>query len=103
MEISYREIELQNGEKIKLTLNFAGLYKLRNKEPQLYEEYNGMIMDGIHDDLQNIRMIYIAYVCANLEEHMGFEEFLESAPFDREIINQAIGGMLTPSKKKEDL
>ena len=40
MKCTFKELELQNGEVIKLTLNFARLLQLKNKRKKVYEEYN---------------------------------------------------------------
>lgn len=104
MNSSIYTIELQNGEKVNLTLNFAALYKLRAKNKQLYDRYNKIITNGSADEIENIHIIYTAYVCANTgNEIMSFEEFLEVVPFDREIIGDAIASLLTPQKKTQNL
>ena len=40
MNCTFKELQLQNGEVIKLTLNFRRLLQLKNKRKKLYERYN---------------------------------------------------------------
>ena len=78
-------IELVNGETVGLTLTFARLYRLRACNPQIYEKYNRIMMDGAKDTFDFLRIIYTAYICSNLEkidDCMSFEDFIELAPFD---------------------
>lgn len=98
-------LELQNGETVNLTLNFAALYKLRAKDKKLYERYNSIITAGeIKDEIDNIEILYVAYVCANInDEYMSFEEFIEFIPYDREEISDVLLALLTPQAKKKDL
>lgn len=104
MDSSVYVLELQNGEKVNLTLNFAALYKLRAKDRAMYDRYNKIITNGVKDELENTQIIYTAYVCANLDnEKMSFEDFIEVIPFDREIINDAIFSLITPQKKTQNL
>ena len=39
MKCTFKELTLENGEVIKLTLNFARLLQLKNKRKKEYEEY----------------------------------------------------------------
>lgn len=99
---TFWEIELGNGEKTTLTLNFARLYKLRAKNRNLYDRYNKIIMGEIKEEIDNVVIIYVAYVCAHIDEnYLSFEQFLDVAPYDRAAIGIAIERLLTPSKKKQ--
>lgn len=104
MDSSIYVLELQNGEKVNLTLNFASLYKLRAKDKKLYDIYNKAAANKEPDEIDNARIIYTAYVCASSnDEIMSFENFLEVIPYDREIIGDAIASLLVPQKKTQNL
>lgn len=99
---TFWKIKLQTGEEVDLTLNFAALYRLRAKDRTLYDRYNRISTSGkLMEDLDNIIIIYTAYVCAHInEDYMSFQDFLEVAPYDREKIGDAIMMLLTPNAKK---
>lgn len=102
---TYYKINLLDGTETEMTLNFAALYKLRAKNKSLYDRYNELMTKGqIKDELDNITILYTAYVCANIDkEYMNFKDFLEVVPFDRDVIGDIILNLLTPSAKKKDL
>lgn len=103
IQSTYQEIELQNGEKVKLTLNYAALYKLRKQNKDIYDRYNRLMQSNQKEDLDNITIVYVAYACAHIdEEYLTFTEFLEIAPYDRNEINDVLTMLIAPSAKKKD-
>lgn len=100
MKNTYKELELSNGEKIKLTLNFARLLYIRNQEPKQYDELMRIMQSkDIDPILDSIKVIYVAYLCANVNnEVLKEEEFMELVPFDLEKVNILAGQLLQGGK-----
>ena len=101
MEAPFWEIELTDGSVVRLNLNFASLYALRESpEREVYEEYARIRAKAQTDELDAAYIVYTAYVCANREGHVSFEEFLDRLPPDRSVLSGAIDMMLEPQKKR---
>lgn len=99
----YFKFELNNGDIVMITLNFGALYRLRNTDKQLYDEYNGILRkkDTDKDEIDSARLVYVAYRCANEADHMSFEEFIDKMPYNRKYIQRIIQDLYYTSKKKE--
>ena len=102
MKNTYQELELNNGEVVKLTLNFARLLKIKNDREVLYNRLMRILqasdIDVISDSLT---VIYVAYLCANLDiEVLSEDDFIELVPFDLEKINVIAGKLIMGNKKK---
>ena len=102
MKNTYQELELLNGETVKLTLNFARLLKIKNDQPKVYDSFmkvlNNKEFDIVFDSLT---VLYTGYLCANInnESILSEDEFYENIPFDLEVIN-VVAGQLVQGKKK---
>lgn len=99
---TYQELELENGEIVKLTLNFARLLKIKSTQPKLYERFMKVLQNKEFDIVfDSLTVLYTGYVCANIsnESVLSEEEFTELVPFDLEVIN-VLAGKLIQSKKK---
>jgi len=102
---TYIEIECKDGNRIKLTLAFYRMYQLKNKNKQIYEKCNKILTKGSEDILDNIQILYAAYLCANIEtmdKCMAYEEFLQNIPDDWNMVGK-IAKQLVGVKKKKDL
>lgn len=101
MEPTFWEVELINGEKIKATITFERLYKLANKNKEMYDKYDEIIHGhGNGGDLDSAYVLYVAYVCANIDaEYMGWEEFMAFLPYDPDRIVGIVNEMVAPKKK----
>ena len=96
------DFELDDGRVVKMTLRFYALYLLKSKNKQAYERYNKIMIKGPQEELENVTILYTAYLCANLEnidECMTEMEFLQNMPDDREYINEILSGLINPKKK----
>ncbi len=96
------EFELNDGEKINLIINFSLLYQLRSKNKSIYDKYSKTILVGSEDLFDFIQIIYVAYLCANindLDNCMSFDTFIEKMPNDVRKIAE-VAGELTQTKKK---
>ena len=102
MKNTYQEFELANGEKVKLTMNFARLLKVKNDNPKLYDDLMRILQYKEFDPVfDSIRVLYIGYLCAQLgsgKEVYTEEEFIELVPFDLEKINILAGKLIQGGK-----
>lgn len=103
-----RELTLQNGETVELTLNFRYLNDLRAKRPEAAEgPWNAMkvAMGGGKDDMiwPSIQAIYAAYLCGTikagtLDEAYSYDDFLEQLPEDPAVIITTVNELLSPNQ-----
>lgn len=94
------DVEMINGEILKMTLNFKNLYLLRNKDKKTYSEYMRISNAGPQDEMEVAMMLYTAYKCANLDQECKtFEDFIEILPVNREEVTE-IALKLQPKKKQ---
>ena len=96
------EMELEDGQKVQLTLAFYRLYQLKAKNKDLYSHYNKIMTKGPEEELDMIVILYTAYLCANIEhveDCMSELEFMKLVPSNRKVIRE-IEEELIASKKK---
>ena len=94
--------DLNDGEKINLTISFKLLYQLRSKNKSLYEKYSKTVLLGSEDLFDFIQIIYVAYLCANIDDLsncMDFETFIDKIPNNARIIAETAGELTQPKKK----
>lgn len=102
MKNTYLELELENGETVKLTLNFARLLKIKNDQPKLYDKFMKVLQNNNFDIVfDSLTVLYTGYLCANInnESVLSEDEFYAEVPFDLEVIN-ILAGQLVQGKKK---
>lgn len=92
-------------ESVSVSLSFGLLYRLERINSKLYNEYNDIITGGSNSEFDNIKLLFVAYVCANLKDYqndllLSYEEFLDSLPDDREYIGDLLKSLVSTSKKK---
>ena len=101
-----RDFTLNNGEVVKLTLNFGALYKLRAKNKKLYDEYNASERKTADkfEELDMALIIFTAYTCANIDNDSRYdmETFYGMLPDDREVLADMMQLLLNPQKKRAD-
>lgn len=97
-----KTLELIDGKKINLTLNFRKLLNVRNNRKELYKRYNNAILDGMKDVFDVITILYTAYLCGldDIETGMTEECFMEKVPPYVYELNR-IARDLTTAKKPE--
>ena len=108
MKCTFKELELQNGEVIKLTLNFSRLLQLKNKRKKDYELYNNVLGGKEKDNLLGtLIIVYTAYLCANIDKLdddnnslMSREEFIDAIPNSFGLINDIAVELTNPKQKK---
>lgn len=102
MKNTYQELELVDGQTIKMTLNFARLLKVKNDQPQIYDRFMKVLQNKDFDIISDsLAVLYVGYLCANVgnESVMTEDEFVELMPFDLELINVKAGQLIQGKKK----
>ena len=96
------DFELVDGTVVQLTLRYISLYQLRGKNRAAYDKYNRIMMKGPQEELENVTVLYTAYLCANLtkiDECMTELEFMDLMPADREYVGTVLQGLIVGKKK----
>lgn len=94
------QFELE-GETVDLTLTFYALNQLKNKHPREYKRYFELAKNGVVSDLDAVELIYVAYLCANMEKMPDvytYEEFLQKMKNGRKRIWAAVTALNTDVK-----
>ena len=62
MKNTYQELELNDGTKVKLTLNFARLLRIKNRDPKFYDDLMRILQYKDFDVIfDTIRVLYILF------------------------------------------
>lgn len=100
------DFELASGQSVRMTLAYKYLLALSAKNRKAYDEYNAIWnkKEGKREELDNVRILYAAYLCASIQdgkdgEAMGFEAFLDEMPADREAVNDAMMALIAPKRR----
>lgn len=97
-----QDFELANGTVVKMTLTYYSLYQLKTKKKNVYERYNQIMVQGPKEELDNVTILYTAYLCANLnniDECMSDIEFMQNMPQDRKYVANILTALTGPQKK----
>lgn len=99
------EIEMSDGTKLKLTISWGLLTKLRALNKQLYSKFSGVVMAGAADDvLKMLDIVYCGYICQYIEDNgtladaLTQDEFIAVAPADVEAVTMAAMELISPKK-----
>lgn len=99
-------LEMQDGTTVKLTLTYRYLLKLSAFNRRAYDDYNAVWnkKEGRREEIDNVRVIYAAYLCAALQDGtedqaMSWDEFVDNMTPDREALSEALVGLLAPKRK----
>lgn len=100
------QMKLINGNTVNLTMNYAKLYAVKAKRPEVYNRYTSIKNQmskkkGELDEFDTLYIVYTAFVCANPNSDMSFEDFMEQVPPDNALVGEMLLNLLSPSKKKE--
>lgn len=100
------ELEMADGSTVKLTLAYRWLMKLSAFNRRAYDDYNAIWnkKKSEREEIDNVRAIYAAYLCAQLQEEtqdqaMSWDEFLDNITIDREALGYALMELLAPKRK----
>ena len=94
--------ELEDGEVVQMTLRYYSLYQLKSKNKKAYDRYNSIMVKGPQEELENVTILYTAYLCANLDridECMTELEFMQRMPDDREYAGNILKSLINSKKK----
>lgn len=99
------EIEMSDGTKLKLTISWGLLIRLRALNKQLYSKFSGVVMAGAADDvLKMLDIVYCGYICQYIEDNntladaLTQDEFIAVAPADVEAVTMAAMELISPKK-----
>ena len=93
---TFTEFKFDDGESVKMTLTFYAIYQLKNRNKKLYDEYNKVMTNGIKEELDMITILYTAYLCANTEETMSFEDFIIKCGSNRRKVRETVAVLQNP-------
>ena len=99
---TYSELELSNGQKVRLTLNLKRLLVLKSNHLDLYRETNKIITKGAEDMFDMVKVLYAAYLCAldSGVEEMNYDTFLDLvSDLGFGEITEKVGNLIQPKKK----
>ncbi|MGN0301595.1 MAG: hypothetical protein ACI4BI_01805 [Anaerotardibacter sp.] len=99
------KFEMDDESKVKLTLAYKYVIQLRGINRELYENYNKVMIKGPKEEIDNITVLYAAYMCGCISEKkadsaMSWDEFIDILPCDREAVNMAVMELVYPKKAK---
>lgn len=74
----YKEYEMEDGEKVRMILTSKHLLMLKTIDERAYADICKIVFNGLNEDYEKItKVLYGAYVCANMKEFMTYEDFLD--------------------------
>ena len=98
---NFVDLEMENGT-VQLTLNFYRLSQLQTKHKNEYKLYFDIQKEnGPKTDLDAVKILYVAYLCANMEsmpDVMSQEEFLQNMKQGRARVWRAYNDLMTDPK-----
>ena len=105
---TFYDFELNDGRIVQVTRNFAGLYKLRAYNPDLYrltQRFTQKSKNDPADDVEMAEVIYGAYVTAMViddrqDDMLTLEGFLELMPADMEAVSNILEKLFGTKGKK---
>lgn len=92
----------EDGTSCEMTLYFYALYQLRSKNKALYDKYNRIMSNlskGNYEELDQLFILYIAYICANPADPMTEEEFVFKCGCNRQAVGNAFRALTMPKKQ----
>ncbi len=99
------EIEMSDGTKLKLTITWGLLIKLRALNKQLYAQFSHVVMAGAADDvLKMLDIVYCGYLCQYIEDNgtlvdaLTQDEFIAVAPADVNAVTMAAMALISPKE-----
>mgnify|MGYP004519409523 FL=1 len=99
------EIEMSDGTKLKLTITWGLLIKLRALNKQLYSQFSHVVMAGAADDvLKMLDIVYCGYLCQYIEDNgtlaeaLTQDEFIAVVPADVNAVTLAAMALISPKE-----
>lgn len=103
---TFVDIELETGETVRGTLAYYWLLALKNSRKDVYDAYNRIMVNGPKEELENVTLLYAAYLCAILADNGDIkdakteEEFMSELSPDREYASDLLTQLVRPKKAK---
>lgn len=101
------EMEMADGSVVRLTLAYRFLLKLSSVNRKAYDDYNAVYnkKEGRREEIDNIRILYAAYLCAAIqdgaeESAMTWDAFIDAVSTDRETTNRALMELVAPKRAR---
>ena len=102
---TFVDYTLINGETVKLTMAFALLKELENRNPELVTRYYKLAAKKESDfrDLDMVTILYTAYMCANLDNPEAYNEEVFTILLGSDRMSMRyLSNQLMGAKKKQD-
>lgn len=102
---TFVDYTLINGETIKLTMAFALLKELENRNPELVNKYYKLSAKRENEfrDLDMVTILYTAYMCANLDNPEVYDEEIFTILLGSDRLSMRyLSNQLMGAKKKQD-
>lgn len=96
------EHEFFDGTKVKCTLAMYLLRNLAGQNKALFDTVMKVVSKGTEDFFEMVRVVYAAYVCANMnseESLMSEDEFLAMCGSDFTGVGQTFRTLVDPKKR----
>ena len=96
------EHELFDGSTVKCTLAMYRLKMLASKNKGLYAHAMKVLGKGTDDVFESIKMVYAAYVCANMdsEDLMSEDDFMMACGSDYAGVTATVNKLINPKNRK---
>ena len=96
---------MSDGTKLKLTITWGLLIKLRALNKQLYSQFSHVVMAGAADDvLKMLDIVYCGYLCRYIEDNgtladaLTQDEFIAVTPADVNAVTMAAMALISPKE-----
>ena len=96
------KLELNDGETVELTMNFARLFVLKSQNKADVETALAMFSENVRNNfnvLDFATFMWVAYLCANTEPKYDRDEFMAALPFDLKLLSETFANIVSPKKK----
>ena len=96
------DYEMFDGTTVKAVLTNRHIISLKTIDKGLYHTVCNTVFNGVEDfDIEKFaKIIYGAYVCANPDEHMDYDDFLNAMNPDVAYNSMFAAELASPSKKR---
>lgn len=95
------DYELADGSTVKCTLAMIRLKQLASKDKALYQFAMKVLTNGPEDILDIARMVYVGYVCANMDNDdiLSADDFTMMCGSDFTGLSQTFRELMDPKNK----
>lgn len=90
------EFKFEDGDSVQMTLTFFAVYQLKKRNKKVYDEYNKIMAVGVEEEIDLIVILYAAYLCANEDASLSFEDFIAKCGSSRRKVREAVAALQNP-------